>query len=72
MLSPTALMCLHRPLVLSQIIGRRVSISLSERGREGPVRAYWAGNETFATCSPPDGWSELGLIWQQAEPMAST
>ena len=40
-LSPTALMCLQRPLALSQIIGRRVSISLSERGREGSVRAYW-------------------------------
>ena len=60
--SPAALTCLHRPLVLSQIIGRLVSISLSERGREGPVRAYrgWEWN----IC---DLFSSRWMVWIRSD-----
>lgn len=61
---------LHRPPVLSQVIGRFISMSSSERGGEGPIRAqFWLGITTSRTSSPPDAWPEWGLKWEQARPM---
>ena len=61
-LSPTALMCLQRPLALSQIIGRRISISLSERGREGSVRAYWGWEWNIC-----DLFSSRWMVWIRSD-----